>query len=488
MKKEMRKRFVAFLCVAALVFCNVGTVWAEENTNPPADIEQDEVVTPEVPEHTHTYAESVTKEPTTTVKGEKTFTCECGDSYTEEIPTVKLSAPGTFNVKNYGYTQLQLTWSKVSDAEGYEIHRADSKAGTYEKVATVGSSAVKYIDKNLTTNKTYYYKICAFYGEQPGEFTAVKSAVPKVLAATMKNTADATGTSIKVSWTKPAGATGYYVYRKTGTGNWSKIATIKTAATTSYTDKKATAKYSYSVIAYKTVNGKTYTSNRSNIIQASVLKKTASFTVTQKGTKPAVTVKWSKVSNATGYQVYRKNGSNGAWKLVKTTGSTATSYSQDMDLGTTVYFKVRAIRKIDGTTIYAPYSASKSFCFSLPDFEYEFSTGYGSSVKSLKLTIKNRGKQALRVYSENCMLMDEYNEANARDLYLVNSNGKKINYSDINAGKKKTMTIKVDGKGTRYRSDSIVCFVFRYDGLKYALISYVGGSYQELYLADDLFQ
>ena len=35
--------------------------------------------------HTHEYKDAVTKAPTCTEKGVKTFTCECGDSYTEEI-------------------------------------------------------------------------------------------------------------------------------------------------------------------------------------------------------------------------------------------------------------------------------------------------------------------------------------------------------------------------------------------------------------------
>ena len=40
-------------------------------------------------EHTHVYdAGTVTKEPTCTEKGVKTFTCSCGDSYTEEIPAL----------------------------------------------------------------------------------------------------------------------------------------------------------------------------------------------------------------------------------------------------------------------------------------------------------------------------------------------------------------------------------------------------------------
>lgn len=36
--------------------------------------------------HEHSYVETITKEPTCTEAGEKTYTCDCGDSYTEEIP------------------------------------------------------------------------------------------------------------------------------------------------------------------------------------------------------------------------------------------------------------------------------------------------------------------------------------------------------------------------------------------------------------------
>lgn len=40
------------------------------------------------PDHKHNYTGKVTKEPTCTEKGEKTYICGCGDSYTEEIPAL----------------------------------------------------------------------------------------------------------------------------------------------------------------------------------------------------------------------------------------------------------------------------------------------------------------------------------------------------------------------------------------------------------------
>ncbi|WP_295213281.1 leucine-rich repeat protein [Ruminococcus sp.] len=38
------------------------------------------------PAHTHSYTSTITKQPTCTAEGVKTFTCECGDTYTESIP------------------------------------------------------------------------------------------------------------------------------------------------------------------------------------------------------------------------------------------------------------------------------------------------------------------------------------------------------------------------------------------------------------------
>lgn len=44
------------------------------------------VTTTPAPAHTHSYSSKITKEPTCTATGVKTYTCSCGDSYTESIP------------------------------------------------------------------------------------------------------------------------------------------------------------------------------------------------------------------------------------------------------------------------------------------------------------------------------------------------------------------------------------------------------------------
>jgi len=57
-----------------------------------------------------------------------------------------------------------------------------------------------------------------------------------------------------LKWGKVSSANGYLIYRKTGTGSWVKLATIKSGSTVSYTDKSATSgkAYVYTMRAYKT--------------------------------------------------------------------------------------------------------------------------------------------------------------------------------------------------------------------------------------------
>lgn len=54
----------------------------QQNDNKP-------VVKPEQPAHEHSYIETITKEPTCVEEGVTTFTCSCGDKYTEPIDMIE---------------------------------------------------------------------------------------------------------------------------------------------------------------------------------------------------------------------------------------------------------------------------------------------------------------------------------------------------------------------------------------------------------------
>ena len=59
-------------------------------------------------------------------------------------------------------SKVKLTWKKVKGADGYEIYRATSKKGKYQKIKTLKKGTiVSYTDGKAKKGKTYYYKVRA---------------------------------------------------------------------------------------------------------------------------------------------------------------------------------------------------------------------------------------------------------------------------------------------------------------------------------------
>ena len=74
-------------------------------------------------------------------------------------------------------------------------------------------------------------------------------------------------------------------------------------------------------------------------------------------TSNKATVKWSKVPNATGYQVYRAVGNNKFAKSMTIKGASKTTYINIKLKSSTKYrYKVRAYRVVSGKTYYGKFS------------------------------------------------------------------------------------------------------------------------------------
>lgn len=148
-------------------------------------------------------------------------------------------------------TKVKVQWKKVNGALGYKVYRSTKKSSGYKAIATVtGCNKVAYTDSSVNAGKTYYYKVQAL-----GTYTAQNSKNSAAVAATARlstpevTAKSASSTSIKLTWKKVSGATGYTVYRAASkNGKYTKL----TATTSlSYTDKKVTSgkTYYYKVVA-----------------------------------------------------------------------------------------------------------------------------------------------------------------------------------------------------------------------------------------------
>ena len=205
-------------------------------------------VIPKLPteDHEHSYTAQVTKEPTATEPGVRTYTCSCGDSYTETIPA---------------------TGENGSDQPG----SGQTGSGQKEQVAEETQILSQENDNDIQ-------------GSTFGKLSLKMSKVTK--------------TSIKLKWKKVKGAEGYIVYgaKCNSKGKIYKMEKLNDTTKTSFTHKKLKkgTYYKYVVRAYKVVDGvKTTVSTSKTLYITTSGGKYANYT-SVKVPKTKVTIKKGK--------------------------------------------------------------------------------------------------------------------------------------------------------------------------------------------------
>ncbi len=232
---------------------------------------------------------------------------------------------------------------------GCEIYRKNGK----KWVLVTQTTDKSYKNTKLKENTTYTYKARAYYFNPKTKKTSYGAwdyteAITWGGALKLK-AAVAGKTSVKLTWSKIAGAKGYEIYRKAGdsystevsggTGNgFSQYKLVKTVSSgaKSYTDKNLTAgiTYSYIVVAYKTVEGKKVTIE--DDASATLEFKMSDLTAVTKS-NGKTTVSWSKVVGAKKYLIEKKNNATGKWSKYKTTSKTSITLPKTSDAEGTVY-------------------------------------------------------------------------------------------------------------------------------------------------------
>ena len=169
-------------------------------------------------------------------------------------------------VSNKNYNTLIVSWKKIPIASSYVVYRSTSLNGTYKQIAEVKSSATSYTDTKLNFNTVYYYRIRARYNASVLFDFSYKKGKRTVLTTPTLKINNSKKNALTLSWNKPAGATGYTVYRSTSlNGKYTAIKNV-TKLTYSNTGLASGKKYFYKIKAYRTVNGKKIYGSFSNTV------------------------------------------------------------------------------------------------------------------------------------------------------------------------------------------------------------------------------
>jgi hypothetical protein len=169
------------------------------------------------------------------------------------------AAPAMLTAEAKSTSEISLAWTDQSTNEnGFKIERKTSSSN-FEPIADLGKDITSYRDQGLAKNTTYFYRVYAYN-------TAGKSATYSNTAeATTADDIPAAATSLQaflvsfnkidLSWADQANnETGYKVERKTGTGQFSVIATLGPNVN-GYSDENLSelTEFSYRVYPYNNI-------------------------------------------------------------------------------------------------------------------------------------------------------------------------------------------------------------------------------------------
>ena len=270
----------------------------------------------------------VTKKPTYTSTGEKKYTCtNCGETKTETI--AKLVC--TKHAWDGGVVTKEPTYTSTGTKKYTCTYCGETKTETIAKLVCTshvwdGGVVTKAPTYTSAGTKEYTCVNC-------GTTKTSSIAMLKLSKVAVKTAVSSTG--IKISWTSEKNASGYYIYRKSGKGQYALLKKVTGANTLAFTDTKVTSgvTYTYKVQAYRgNVVGAGTEEGRCFVGTARIKTANAS-----NGVKLA----WNKVGGAGSYKIYRKAGT-GAYSCIKTVNAAVVTYlDKTAKSGTTYTYLVK---------------------------------------------------------------------------------------------------------------------------------------------------
>jgi len=274
-----------------------------------------------------------------------------------DVPVKAASLPTSVTVVSAGYNALSVSWNATDTAAGYEIYRSSSATGTYTKVTE--TTELTYLNTGLSFNVTYYYKIQPFFiiaeVRFPGTLSAYGSAKTSLAALTNVAAASYAYNAVRTSWTAVPGATGYEVYRSTGTSTtYSLVASVATAYYVN-TGLYTNTRYNYKIRPYRLVSTTRVYGSFSAIVSAIPVPSAPLNPAVVSSGYNSLKVTYLAVSGANGYEVSYSLSEAGTYSLLPLTTLTSVTLS-NLATNVPVYVRIRAYRTVNYVKIYGPYS------------------------------------------------------------------------------------------------------------------------------------
>ncbi len=324
-----------------------------------------------IPATGHHY-DAVATAPTCTERGYTTHTCVCGLSYTDSYtdaaghnykagicticgaldPERRPASPQIMITTESG--RPKISWNAVNGADKYWVYRSVD-GETFDYYARTDKPS--FTDGSTSIGTTYYYAVKAVAVLGGRDVSSGRSTAQSIQcrpAAPSVSIYRASGKP-QLKWNAVSGAAKYWVYRSTDGVNFKYY---DSTAKTSYTNTGALlgTKYHYRVKAVAVVNGKNVASADSGTKSLFTTPAAPGVSIYRVNGKPQL--KWSAVTGAAKYWIYRSTDGVNFKYYDSTTG---TSYTNCIAAsGTEYYYKVKAAAVVNGKDVASDFSNTKS--------------------------------------------------------------------------------------------------------------------------------
>ncbi len=248
-------------------------------------------------------------------------------AYSNVKSVKRITSPDILTIENT-IEGVEFTWEPIEGVIGYKVYRKTASDKNWVIIDIIGEDdygkiATTYQDERVDGGTKYSYAVAAVTADNGNTDPSDKGAKSITFMETPDlDYVENVSTGISVSWWDVTGADSYILYRKTGKSSWTRIAIV---SDTTYIDKNVSygVTYTYTVRA-RAADGAAgwYDTDGVSVVSTTL----APTKVTLSNYASGVTVKWTKVTGAKYYYVYRKYG-KGSWAIIAKLPSTKLAYN-----------------------------------------------------------------------------------------------------------------------------------------------------------------
>ncbi len=355
-------------------------------------------------------------------------TADSGYSYGIKAFTKEASGIGDikyFNASTSG-DKINIHWSLVNRAAGYELYRLGSDSKTWNKIATLGNHDYTYSD-TATKGTKVQYRVRAFYMNGTSKVYSDYITTDTVAGIAIPENLNADNTAynkINITFDSVSNASAYKIYRAAApNGTYSLIATLD-STTTEYSDTVTHAGLHYYYKVAAVIDGITggksdFESEQTWLDGVTGVNSTSPYS-------GKIVLTWNKTPGADGYYISRDGKA-----LTKVT----TNYYTDSNVGADDHsYVITAYSKYNNEIYICSQSGSK---YAMNNYMKRpvISSAVSTSYNTVKLTWKRPDPYTAYMY------IYRYNESSKKYDKIATLSGTETTYTDKN---------RVTGKTYKY--------------------------------------